>query len=79
MDMGVLIRPRGEELLRGGTFPGIYSDMPLVLDQDIIMNTLKEVAELPRIVNQLSKSREKKFQNTLLWMAKYDLVELLKA
>ncbi len=75
--MVVEIRPSGLELLKGGPLPPIYSDMSLVLEQNIISSTLNAVAENKEIVSNLPFKDEQKFQTTLLWMAKYDLIKLV--
>jgi len=75
--MVVTIRPAGKTLLSGGKFPSIYSDMPLVLDQQIIAAILHDVAQNGVAVGRLTSVNEQKFRSTLMWMAKYDLVELV--
>ncbi len=75
--MSVVIRPEGITLLNGGKFPSIYSDMPLILDQQVIADILEEIVSSSCTVGKLSSILHPKFRTTLLWMAKYDLVELV--
>lgn len=75
-EMIISMRPEGEKLLRTGALPSIYSDMALVLDNGIIADILKSCVDTPVSVSQINSSGEQKFQSTLLWMAKYDLVKL---
>lgn len=74
--MKLSIRPEGEKLLQTGQLPSIYSDMALVLDNEIIVDTLKSCRVESISVSSLNFSGNKKFQPTLLWMAKYDLIKL---
>lgn len=74
--MSVSIRPEGEKLLKTGALPSIYSDMALVLDNEIIVDVLKSCVDKPLTASRISSSDKPKFQPTLLWMAKYDLVKL---
>jgi len=76
-EMHIQIRPLGLKLLQGGQFPSIYSDMPLVLEQESIASILRDISEQPRTVKDCSNYNHLKFRSTLLWMAKYDLVELV--
>jgi len=77
--MVVKIRPSGIELLNGGGLPPIYSEMSLVLDQEIIVSILQTVVEQNVLVSDFTMRSHSKFQTTMLWMAKYDLVELISS
>lgn len=72
----VKIRPLGKKLLETGVLPSIYSDMALVLDQTIIAEVLQKVHDNPVSLSDLKSDYSKKFEPTLLWMAKYDLIGL---
>ncbi len=74
--MSVCLRPAGEKLLQTGIFPAIYSDMALVLDNELIKQIMNHLINNPSFVYALPGSNHRKFQSTLLWMAKYDLIEL---
>jgi glycosyltransferase involved in cell wall biosynthesis len=75
--MKIAIRPVGTKIIETGELPAIYSEMSLVLDNEIIADVLKSCSEAIIPVTSLLHFRHKKCQTTLLWMAKYDLIELI--